>query len=226
MEVNLQWSKLCSGIWFFAECLQKDCVTTIAMALTSIFFSFEFQEFQVVDKQRGKKFETPIGEGIQVEQKYAWSWWQASHQVQHTLKYNQMMRWRILHQGRDVGVAPASVESSRGGGDVFVQPCWCGEAQEWGQICGKVRFKSRKCISEKLQMYFFTCHKFIYDRPFSGSGCTYTTNQAPNWMRRSPPSSKLSSGGRATEWKTSMTPLWTGCWENQQGVTKSCWRNF
>ena len=34
---------------------------------------FRFQEFQVVDKQRGKKFETPIGEGIQVEQKYAWS---------------------------------------------------------------------------------------------------------------------------------------------------------
>ena len=147
MEVNLQWSKLCSGIWFFAECLQKDCVTTIAMALTSIFFSFEFQ---VADKQRGKKFETPIGEGIQVEQKYAWSWWQASHQVQHAQKYNKMMRWRILHQGRDVGVAPASVEPSRGGGDVFVQPCWCGEAQEWGQICGKVRLKSRNvfCLAQ------------------------------------------------------------------------------
>ena len=200
MEVNLQWSKLCSGIWFFAECLQKDCVTTIAMAaLTSIFFSFEFQEFQVVDKQRGKKFETPIGEGIQVEQKYAWSWWQASHQVQHTLKYNQMMRWRILHQGRDVGVAPASVESSRGGGDVFVQPCWCREAPQWGQICGKVRFKSRTRIFEELQIHFFKSHKFIYDPLFSGSGCTCTTNQAPNWMRRSPPSSKLSSGGRAME---------------------------
>ena len=202
MEVNLQWSKLCSGIWFFAECLQKDCGTTIAMALTSIFFSFEFQ---VADKQRGKKFETPIGEGIQVEQKYAWSWWQASHQVQHTLKYNQMMRWRILHQGRDVGVAPASVESSRGGGDVFVQPCWCREAQEWGQICGKVKFKSRDVFLKKIQMYSWKYNNLlliIYDRPFPGSGCMCTTNQVPNWMRRSPPSSKLSSGGRATEWKT------------------------
>ena len=150
MEVNLQWSKPSSGICLFVECLQKDCVTTITIAPLN-FFSFEFQ---VADKQRGKKFETPIGEGIQVEQKYAWSWWQASHQVQHALNYNRMMRWWILHKGRDVGVAPASIESSRGGGDVFVQPCWCREAQEWGQICGKVRFKIRTCISEKNTYVF------------------------------------------------------------------------
>ena len=158
MEVNLQWSKPNSWICLFVECLQNDCVTTIAMALTLNFFSFEFQ---VVDKQRGKKFETPIGEGIRVEQKYAWSWWQASHQVQLALTHNKMMRWWILHQGRDVGVAPASVESSRGGGDVFVQPCWCREAPQWGQICGKVKFKSRnvflkkyKCIPENITIYY------------------------------------------------------------------------
>ena len=127
MEINLQWSKLCSGIWFFAECLQKDCGTAIAMALTSIFFSFEFQ---VADKQRGKKFETPIGEGIQVEQKYAWSWWQASHQVQYALKRKKKwwddeffireemleLRQRALNRLEEEGMSlfnPADVERLR-----------------------------------------------------------------------------------------------------------------
>ena len=81
-------------------------------------------------------------------------------------KEKKMMRWWILHQGRDVGFAPASVEPSRGGGDVFVQPCWCWEAQEWGQICGKVRLKSRNVFLKNYKsISLHVANLFITD-PF------------------------------------------------------------
>ena len=90
-------------------------------------FSFEFQ---VADKQCGKKFETPIGEGIRVEQKYAWSWWQASHQVQYALKRKKKwwddeffireemldLRQRALNRLEEEGMSlfnPADVERLR-----------------------------------------------------------------------------------------------------------------